>query len=183
MAMRRETFEQIGVREAWQGAVSDDYAVTRAARLAGRRIVFVPACLIPSYGDCTWGELLEFSTRQIIITRVYESRMWRLAFFSQTIFNIAFWTSLLMSWPVCFTLYSLAGIKSYLRYQAVGTVLTGRALSKNAVSYILMSPLIALLYEYNLIRSAFTRDIVWRQIHYSLISPDRTVVQRGGSGS
>src|SRR6185295_1430216 len=70
MALRRDVFERIGVREAWDRAVSDDFAVTLAARAARMRIVFVPTCLIPSHGDCTWIELLEFTTRQVIITRV-----------------------------------------------------------------------------------------------------------------
>ena len=38
------------------------------------------------------------------------------------------------------------------------------------------SPLVALLYQYNMIRSALTRRMVWRQIHYTLISPNRTIV-------
>src|SRR2546428_10460719 len=28
-----------------------------------------PECLIPTYGECTWRELFEFTTRQIVITR------------------------------------------------------------------------------------------------------------------
>ncbi len=77
MAIRRETFDRIGVLGAWRGAVSDDYAMTSAVRSAGGKIVFVPSCLIPSHGSCTFRELLEFTTRQIIITRVYHPRLWR----------------------------------------------------------------------------------------------------------
>jgi hypothetical protein len=175
--MRRATFDQLEVRRAWEGAVSDDYAVTLAARRAKRGIVFVPRCLVPSYGECTWPELLEFTTRQIIITRVYEPRLWRMAFFSQTVFNIAFWSSLFVFWPLCLALYLLAALKSNIRYQAVEKVLPEGALSKRRASYILFSPLIALLFQYNLIRSALTRDILWRQIHYRLISPTETVVR------
>ena len=73
-------------------------------------------------------------------------------------------------------LYLLAGIKSYIRYDAVATVLPEGALSKHRGSYILLAPLTALLFEYNLIRSALTRSITWRQIRYRLISPNRTEV-------
>ncbi|HEX9249990.1 MAG TPA: glycosyltransferase, partial [Gemmatimonadaceae bacterium] len=79
MAMRRSTFEQLDILDAWRGAVSDDYAVTRAAEAAGARIVFVPECLVPSYGECGWRELFEFTTRQITITRVYHPRLWRIS--------------------------------------------------------------------------------------------------------
>jgi cellulose synthase/poly-beta-1,6-N-acetylglucosamine synthase-like glycosyltransferase len=179
MALRRDVFDRIGVRQAWSHAVSDDYAVTRAARSAGMRIVFVPRCLVPSYGDCSWAELLEFTTRQIVITRVYEPRLWRMALLSQSLFNAAFWGGLFVFWPASLGLYFLAGIKSYVRYNAVRKVLPPGALSKHRWSYILFLPLTAVLYQYNLIRSACTRNIRWRRIRYTLIAPDHTVVRRG----
>jgi ceramide glucosyltransferase len=182
MALRREVFDRIGVREAWEGALSDDYAVTHAALRSAMRIAFVPECLIPSYGDCTWGELLEFTTRQILIARVYDAATWRLALVTQSIFNVAFWGALLLPWPywmVTPVVFGLAGIKSFIRYEAVATVLPEAALSKHRASYILLAPLTALLFEYNLVRSALTRSITWRQIRYRLISPNRTEVYRG----
>jgi cellulose synthase/poly-beta-1,6-N-acetylglucosamine synthase-like glycosyltransferase len=100
MALRRETFDRLRIRAAWRGSVSDDYAVTRAAREARVPIVFVPVCLVPSYGRCTWSELLEFTTRQIIITRVYDPTLWRIALLGQTIFNVAFWWSLGWVWSL-----------------------------------------------------------------------------------
>jgi cellulose synthase/poly-beta-1,6-N-acetylglucosamine synthase-like glycosyltransferase len=186
MALRRDVFERIGVRRAWEHALSDDWAVTRAARSAGMKVVFVPLCLVPSYGDTTWRELLEFTTRQVIITRVYEPRVWRLAFFGQTVFNAAFWGGLLLpGWGKLMTaaLFVLSGAKSYIRYHGVASVLPAGALSKKRTSYILWAPLTALLFEYNLIRSALTRNITWRQVHYRLRSPDCTEVRRGASGS
>ena len=188
MALRREVFDRIRVRDAWDSAVSDDFAVTHAARAANMRIVFVPSCLIPSHGRCSWLELLEFTTRQIIITRVYEPRLWRVAFIGQTIFNVAFWWSLirmLALWPnaasasVWLTIFTLSGLKAWLRLEAVGSVLPSGTLSKWKWSYILLAPLGSLLYEYNMVRSAFTRDIIWRQRRYSLISPQHTIVQHG----
>ena len=188
MALRREVFDQIRVREAWDHAVSDDFAVTLAARAAGMRIVFVPACLIPSYGGCTWPELLEFTTRQIIITRVYEPKLWRLAFVGQTIFNVAFWWSVVrLIGPspapavgtIWLALYLLSAIKASIRLEAVASVVPPGILSKQRWSYILLAPLGSMLYEYNLVRSAFTREIIWRQRRYSLISPQRTIVRPG----
>jgi ceramide glucosyltransferase len=186
MALRREIFDRIGVRQVWDGALSDDYAVTLAARRAQLRIEFVPTCLIPSYGDTSWAQLLEFTTRQLVITRVYEPRMWRMAFGSQTVFNIAFWGGLMLPWPFVLAtpgIYFLAGIKSYMRYNAVANVLPHSALSKHRWSYILLAPLTALLFEYNLVLSALTRKIKWRQIRYKLISSNRTEVLRGDGES
>jgi cellulose synthase/poly-beta-1,6-N-acetylglucosamine synthase-like glycosyltransferase len=192
MAIRRNVFDRIQVRQAWDHAVSDDFAMSIAARNAGMRIVFVPSCLIPTHGDCTWSELLEFTTRQIIITRVYQPGLWRLTFVGQTIFNIAFWWSLersLRVWPnplsigIWCSLYLLSGIKSAVRVDAVSTVLPSGTLSKHRWSYILLSPLSSLLYQYNMLRSAFTRDILWRQRRYSLISPQHTIVRPGAERS
>src|SRR6185295_19013569 len=103
------------------------------------------------------------------------------ALVSQSIFNLAFWGGLLL--PGFFrlvtpALWLLAGIKSYLRHDAVATVLPEGALSKHRSSYILLSPLAALLFEYSLMRSALTRSMTWRQIRYRLISPNHTEVYR-----
>jgi ceramide glucosyltransferase len=185
-AVRRDVFDRIGIRAAWDGVLSDDYAVTAAARKAKMRVVYVPQCLIPSYGDTTWRDLLEFTTRQMLITRVYEPRMWRMAFFSQTVFNVAFWGGLFLPAPfflVTPLIYLLAGIKSYMRYNAVANVLPESALSKHRWSYILLAPLTALLFECNLVCSALTRKLRWRQIQYRLISSSRTEVLRGGDAS
>jgi hypothetical protein len=78
------------VLDAWRGALSDDYAITRAARRTGTKIRFIPSCLIPSHGECSFAELLEFTTRQIIITRVYQPRLWAVGLAAQTIFNASF---------------------------------------------------------------------------------------------
>src|SRR6185503_15285162 len=99
MALRREMFDRIGVRKAWEGTVSDDYAVTHAARRSRKPVVFVPECLIPFYGACTWRELMEFTTRQILIARVYDPATWRAALVTQTIFNLGFWGGLALPWP------------------------------------------------------------------------------------
>src|SRR6185503_12821031 len=52
-AMRRDTFDQIDMREKWRGTVSDDFAVTRAIKGAGLSIVHVPQALVPSFGSCS----------------------------------------------------------------------------------------------------------------------------------
>jgi ceramide glucosyltransferase len=181
-AMYRETFERLNILKAWLGSVSDDYAITNTAQRAGMKIIFVPECLIPTYGECTWRELFEFTTRQIVITRVYHARLWRVAFVGHAIFNAAFfalpWTHPFL-WLV---VYALSVAKSRVRYRAVETVLPP-ALSNHDWFYILCSPLVALLYLYNMISSALGTDIVWRQIHYKLISPNETRVFGGSAAS
>jgi ceramide glucosyltransferase len=174
MALARSTFERLQILDAWKGSLSDDYSITRAAERAGAKIVFVPECLIPSYGRCTWHELLEFTTRQVTITRVYHPRLWRLAFFSQLVFNGAFWGLLFTKPALALLLYLLSAAKGALRLDAVRSVLPPAALSKRGWFYILFSPLVALLYLYNLICSALRTEITWGHIRYKLVSANET---------
>ena len=191
LAIRRETFDRLNILNgAWRGSVSDDYAITRAVQRAGSHVTFVPECLIPSHGECSFSELLEFSTRQIIITRVYHPALWRIAFFAQTLFNVTFiWLTFAMlsgngvAAGLWLVIFSLAGIKSAIRQASVRRVLRDHSLSRYAWFYILSAPIVALLYQYNMVRSALTSDIEWRQIHYSLISPHETRVRRSSAGA
>jgi cellulose synthase/poly-beta-1,6-N-acetylglucosamine synthase-like glycosyltransferase len=185
-AILRETFENIRVLVAWRGALSDDYAITRAAQSAGVHIRFVPSCLIPSYGKCSFRELLEFTNRQIIITRVYHRQLWILAFAAQTVFNVTFWSLLAtLLWaktPVVFVLwlaiFALSAARSGVRVFAVKSRLGDPSMSRFAWIYVLSSPIVALLYQFNMLCSAITRDIEWRQIQYTLMSPNETRVRR-----
>src|SRR5215468_3360278 len=78
-AIRRATFEQSGVLEEWKNSVSDDYSMTRALARTGRSVVFIPESLTISYVETDFAGLLEFTNRQILITRVYANKMWRAA--------------------------------------------------------------------------------------------------------
>ena len=180
-AIHRATFHRLNILDAWRGSVSDDYAITRTAQRAGTKIVFVPECLIPSHGTCTFRELLEFTTRQIIITRVYHPGLWRIGFIGHGIFNLAFWLLLFTHPFLWLAIYSLSTAKSWIRYSAVQTVLPPSSLSKHGWFYILCSPLAALLYLYNMTASALGTEIVWRQIHYKLVSPNETHVFGGST--
>jgi ceramide glucosyltransferase len=89
-AITREAFDRAQVAEAWSNAVSDDYALTRAIQQAGLQIRFVPRCLLASRDDASLKSLLEFTTRQVIITRVYRPAAWRVGFISQALFVLGF---------------------------------------------------------------------------------------------
>ncbi len=176
MAIYRQAFERLDILRAWCGAVSDDYAITNAAHREGMKIVFIPECLIPTYGECTWRELFEFTTRQIVITRVYHRRLWRVGFAGYAIFNTA---ALILPFTHPFlwlVVYLLSVANNWTRYRAVQTTLPPPARSTHGWFYILCSPLVALLYLYNMISSALSTRIVWRQVHYRLISPHQTRV-------
>jgi cellulose synthase/poly-beta-1,6-N-acetylglucosamine synthase-like glycosyltransferase len=78
-AIRRSIFEQSGVMDEWRNSVSDDYSLTRALERNNRSIVFIPECLTPSYVETDFEGLLEFTNRQVLITRVYAEKVWAAA--------------------------------------------------------------------------------------------------------
>ncbi|MBW3543924.1 MAG: glycosyltransferase, partial [Planctomycetes bacterium] len=78
-AVRLQAFERMGLPQAWQGALSDDLAVSRLAAANGIRVLYEPRCLVPSPVEFTWKSAWEFLRRQFIITRIYTPRWWWVA--------------------------------------------------------------------------------------------------------
>jgi len=183
-AIRRATFEVANVLDFWNGALSDDYALTRAVRGVDLDIVYVPTCLVPSYDTCDWRQLLEFTTRQIKITRVYSPEVWRIGIVSYTLFNVTFlWLTVRLGSGVVplllwLTLYLLAAVRSDARVQAARLAISDPSLKDHRWFYVLAPPFVALLYEWNLIASLLGRRIHWKGIRYTMIGPNQTIVER-----
>src|SRR5712692_9758305 len=89
-AIRRAKFDALKVRDRWRGTVSDDYTLTRVLHEAGLPIKFVPQCLTPSFEDCSLRELIEFTTRQLKITRAYATHLWKAVLIGSWIFVMTF---------------------------------------------------------------------------------------------
>ncbi|MBZ5552987.1 MAG: glycosyltransferase family 2 protein [Acidobacteriia bacterium] len=198
MAIRRETFERARVRDYWQHSISDDYSLTQALRDARLSIHFVPQCLLPSRGRTTWREVTEWSTRQLILTRIYWNKLWKLAAISQTVFSLVFLTATALlprewrlfsstknsapaffSWiaqlPVTsllFTIFVLGFIRGLFRWLSVRVILSDHRENLNhfAWAYIFLPPVISLFSAYILWRSAMTRLVAWRGKVYELVS-------------
>ncbi|HLM02835.1 MAG TPA: glycosyltransferase family 2 protein [Pyrinomonadaceae bacterium] len=191
MAVRRGTFEKLRLRERWRGVLSDDFAVTRAMREAGLPIRFVPRALAASVEDCTFGELLEFTTRQMKITRVYAPRLWKQSFAGAFLFNLVFvWGILIIIFSPANTLafwFALSSLflisafstgKSWLRLNAVKLVLKDyendlRRQFRTQNTLWIFSPA---LFLYNSACALVSRRILWRGIAYELKSPSETVI-------
>src|SRR5205085_6115219 len=95
-AIRRETFERLDMRERWRGTLSDDFALTRALQQERLPIHFVPDCLTASFEDCDFTELLEFTTRQLKITRVYAAHLWKAVLLGSAFFVLIFFGGTLL---------------------------------------------------------------------------------------
>lgn len=187
-AIRRETFAAVRAADFWRGAVSDDYALTRALRAARRRILFVPSCLIPTHHDASLGEFLDWSTRQIILTRIYAPHLWHLALASHLLYCGTFLYGFLLA-PMnpsralailallaAITLLGMA--KGGLRWWAVREALSEarEAVDRYWWVWTLLAPIVPWVLLYNLFASALTRRITWRGLTYELRSPEETIV-------
>jgi cellulose synthase/poly-beta-1,6-N-acetylglucosamine synthase-like glycosyltransferase len=198
-AILRENFDGIGVKDRWQGALSDDYALTSAVRERGQRIKFVPQCLVTSQSEVTVKDLLEFTTRQMRITRVYSPSVWRLACFSHGLFNLAFWggllwltVSLVTGTPDRLLAALLAGVFLFGAVTgAMRAFVAARLLPAGHgikwLAYLSLGPIVSMVYLFNVIASARTTRVVWRGISYDMVSPNETVIlhrpaQRGQAG-
>ncbi len=79
MAIRRETFERAEVAKVWDKAADDDLSMTNAVKGLGLSVHFVPRCLVVSEGNASWSEILEWTNRQLILTKVYYRDLWLIA--------------------------------------------------------------------------------------------------------
>lgn len=190
MALRRTTFEQLRLAERWRGTLSDDYTLSAVMRERRRRMVFVPTCLVASPDGVGWRDLWEFTTRQIVITRVYHPTMWRVAllwygFFAATTIGVVvesladgaagrFSTAhaglaLLLLLGALDDASSLAAVRAVLGDRHIGD-------RRRRLLFCLFHVPTALLYAANTVVSLFRRVIVWRGVTYRLVSAQRTEI-------
>jgi cellulose synthase/poly-beta-1,6-N-acetylglucosamine synthase-like glycosyltransferase len=189
-SISRDVFERIDMRGRWLGILSDDLAVTRTLKQHDLPIAFVPQALTASIGNCTFGELIEFTTRQMKITRVYAQPLWLVSLVGSAIFiGVLLAAAVLMvssddpieisaaaATIIFVSIFSIA--KSWLRLDAVRLVLSGyrRELDAQFWSQNTLWLLTPAIFLFNDIAAAFSRTIVRRGITYVLKSPGQTVI-------
>jgi cellulose synthase/poly-beta-1,6-N-acetylglucosamine synthase-like glycosyltransferase len=190
-AIRRKLFERLNMLEQWRGTLSDDYALTRALKEERPRIRFVPECLTASSEDCTFRELLEFTTRQIKITRVYAPHLWTIVLVSNLLFVGVFFGGLVLAvkraamglsseWLLAIVglIYLLGAWKAFFRLRAVALVLDDYhdELREGIWAHLLLWPVTAVIYLYNALAAGLSRRITWRGITYELKSHAETAI-------
>src|SRR5688572_23490141 len=163
----------------------------RALRRERLPIHFVPQCLTPTFEDCTWQELLEFTTRQLKITPVPAPLFRRVGLLSNLLFVIFFFGGLSLviaraasglpfvaQFAFMAAMYGLVTVKAYLRWRAVSLPLARyrTELRRDAAAHLFLWPLTSIIYVYNAAAALFSRRICWRGITYELKSPKETVI-------
>jgi ceramide glucosyltransferase len=188
-AIRRKTFDDARVLEAWSGAVSDDFTLTSALEATGKSIVFCPECLAATPHPWTGSDLLDFTNRQILIARVYSPRRWMMGALAHLSYSFTLilavivifmtmasgdpWFQLVL---ITLVIPLLAAMKGALRTMAVNELLPEwkAPLSQWSWVWTVLAPIVPFLFSWNFIMSLLTRRVRWRNIRYELVSPGVT---------
>ena len=193
-AIRRSIFEELGMLDVWQTAFSDDYSLTAAINRGRRFVTFLPECLTVSFVQTTFAGLLEFTNRQIRITRVYQPKTWAMAFATHALYcftillGIDVWVGLALASRPAFhvaTLLALPLLLAAIRgaIRVIGVIEAIPAYKSQIMAqswiYILLTLVLPFLYLVNFVSSLFGKKLRWRGILYELISPEQTRVLPG----
>jgi cellulose synthase/poly-beta-1,6-N-acetylglucosamine synthase-like glycosyltransferase len=198
MAIRLDTFRKIGLDKIWSKTISDDLSLSHAVKKAGKKVEFVPACLVASYESTTWKGLFEFAHRQFLITRVTAPRTWWFGFLSSLYSILGLWAGsafaiyaaaksssidyqllILLAVPVSFFVGQLSS--AILRQKMISRLLEKDwpKLKLACAADILFFWAWSLLLLFLIISSAFGRTICWRGTHYKLLGPSETIIVNG----
>jgi len=188
-AIRRKTFDDARVLEVWEGALSDDFAMTSALEAIGLPITFCPECLAATLHPWTGSQLLEFTNRQIQITRVYSPRRWTLGAAAHLSYSITILYAVVFAFSemiqgdpwlhlalIIMVIPLLAAMKGAMRTSAVNELLPewrGKLREWGWV-WSLLAPIVPFLYSWNFIISLISKKVRWRGIRYEMISPGVT---------
>ena len=192
MAIRIDVFRQIGLDKIWPKALSDDLSLTQTVKKAGKRMIFIPACMVASYESTTWPKLFEFGRRQFLITRVCAPGTWWFGLFSSLYSILGVWAAAAMAIyaatidhqnlqlfaavPILFFIGQLT--RALLRQRMISKLLKDNwpELKTACAIDVLFSWVLSLLLLSFIVSSAFGRTITWRGIRYKLLGLTETII-------
>ncbi|HEX3726351.1 MAG TPA: glycosyltransferase [Pirellulales bacterium] len=183
-AVRRDVFEEMKLRDAWRGTLSDDLVAGHVLAQSKARIAMEPTCIVPSPVDVDMRAMFSFIRRQYLIGRVYAPRLWMIAFAHALLSQLFLWGSAVAAaWGLAsgaaWTWQPLTATVTFYGLHVVRGVLRQRAARHFPISEckelaawrrfdIWCWPLAALAAFSGLISSALGGRIVWRGICYEM---------------
>ena len=192
-AIRRKTFDDARVLEAWSGALSDDFAMTGALEAVNLPIVFCPECLAATLHPWTGTQLIEFTNRQIQITRAYSPRRWQMGALAHLSYSLTLIFAFLFTFStmvdgdpwvqlalISMVVPLLAVMKGVIRTIAVNELLPEWRGKLHEWGWVwsLMAPIVPFLFSWNFILSLVSKRIRWRGIRYELIAANQVRILR-----
>jgi hypothetical protein len=183
-AIRRETFVEGGIRQAWQGTLSDDLVAANVLARTKQSLALETSCILPSSIDVDLRGMLSWVRRQFIIGRFYSPFLWSVVFVGHLLGQAVFWGSLvaaLIGWSTgrdwawqptvaVAALFSLQVLRGWLRQDASRYYLPDMQPELAAVRRFdtWCGPLTGLALACALLGSAIGRRIVWKQNVYEM---------------
>lgn len=190
-AIRRETFYEINMPEKWRGVLSSDFALTNAVKAANLKIYFVPQCVTASVEDTNFSEMLEFTTRQMQMARLYSPARLRASLLGSFLFSAVFFAGILLLFLLpadsahfwltlgfVLLIFALGAWKSILRLQTVAGVLPEyrKELDAQTLPHFILWIFTPILFFYNDVFALCTKKMKWRGIVYRINSPNSTEI-------
>jgi ceramide glucosyltransferase len=184
-AIRRDVFDQIGLRDAWKGTLSDDLVASRLMRQAKLGVRFEPACVAASPLDQSLGQAMAFIRRQYVIARLYTFDWWLFSLVCAMFSNLIWFgnlgvlaLSLLTDSPspwipvaVSAILYSVTVYRGWLRQGLVKVYFPHWEKASRPIQRfdIWANPLVELAHWIGVSSAAIGRHILWRGIRYHVL--------------
>ncbi len=177
MALRKDLFFHFGVEALWASTASDDYVLTEAVRSGKLQLRFAPGALVVSSDRIGGGELLRWTQRQLVITRVYAPRLWALSFAATVIYCTAMVACIValadrqgIAGAVLAFLLAAGMLKGTAREKLASMALpeSRRWFQRNGWIFTWLVPLATWTWLYGHLASAITNVIEWRGYRYRL---------------
>ncbi len=177
-AIRRETFEKAKVATYWKGTISDDFRLAEAVHAAGLQIIYTPGALVVSSDRTSASEFFGWIKRQLVITRVYSPKLWRLGLFAHIVYCSAMAASIYLSWEgstfageyMLVAQLGLGMLKGMNRSAIAKSALPGYKTWFDSYSWVLIwwVPFVTWIWLWAFLASATTKTVRWRGYRYEL---------------
>jgi len=188
-AVRRDVFEILQLREAWEGVLTEDLVVAEQVQRHGLHVRFEPMCMVASPLEGSRSALFSFLRRQYVLGRCYAPRWWRIGGASMLVGNLAWAASLgLLAWglaaspasawmagSVSAAMYALLVLRGFARRSLVRLYCPEHADALRQPGWfdVWAAPLVSAVSLAVLLRSAMGRTMTWRGITYSFLPDGR----------
>ncbi len=190
-AIRRSTLEKLQPQKFLSHTLSDDLALSRAARRQGVGIHTCLAARGPTPTEHSWRSLFDYIKRQYQIVRIYAPSHWALAAWALLMPPVGVAAAILLVFSGY--LSGLAALIFALVLQQVRFVLRERALRRILDPGVIdelepvfrlspfLGPFVQLIHLAAFMASATSRTIRWAGITYRVDGPERmTILDRAG---
>lgn len=193
-AMRREIFDQLGVRDALDAMLTEDLVVADLVQQHGLRVEYEPACMAASPIEGGFRKLFSFLRRQYVLGRYYVPGWWRLGFLTTLFANVALLTGIgMLAWGLVLAspwawvpagalaaLYALHVVRGLVRQSLIDVYCPEqrKALSSARHFDIWAGPLVSAVSLAGMIASLAGSQVTWRGITYRLSPDGRTRILR-----